>query len=351
MIFAFVQFEFTHNLGPDIGRYVLATPEERQETAAERARAIRGLPEEDEPPMSAEGAAAAAEQPVPVALADEDPGLWEPAADQVTGIRRDAASADVLVMSLLGAPAARGSRILRRARRVDAGPPREVPILLATIVKASIPLQDGRQAADLLARCRASEEEQTAWIEDGLVQLNRAIRGHRAAARDPYTIEVARQDARAVRIGYGTGEDVARGGWIDAFEPIPEPVGKLDRSARLRPSEALAAILAERLPLLEAEELLLRASLDLEHDRGRAAALGLRAAHELLASELRDEQLPSGDGEDDGWARLRRGAEGSRELAAAAVRGPLDERALDRLEELLLDAGDLLDQWRSSVLG
>src|SRR5207247_1775623 len=116
----------------------------------------------------------------------------------------------------------------------------------------------------------------------GLAVVNRAITAYRLCAGDPHAVGVTRQDARTVRVGYGTGELVFHGSWEQAIEVPPPRAPKVKREVSLMPQQGVAAVLSAGAPLLEAEELILRAGLDLEQGRERAAAVGLRAGLERL---------------------------------------------------------------------
>ncbi len=131
------------------------------------------------------------------------------------------------------------------------------------------------------------------------VELNWLLRAHRAAAADPSARDVAAAGANVVRIGYGSGEQVADGRFTEAYELPPEDDSSKPRrrAAALAPDERLAAILGGRDELLACEELVLRARSDIEAGRPREAALQARIALEALLAEL-------GDG--DAAARSRR---------------------------------------------
>jgi hypothetical protein len=123
----------------------------------------------------------------------------------------------------------------------------------------------------------------------------------------------------------GAPEAVAHGRWATAVE-LPPPGKNAIRGKReaiLRPQERLAAILSGRDVALAAEELTLRARMDLDAGRTREAALQLRVALEAAIAELE----PWAEGADLG-ARL----EALRELrqsvasaANAALQGGLDD--------------------------
>jgi hypothetical protein len=117
--------------------------------------------------------------------------------------------------------------------------------------------------------------------------VNSAARAYRAAAIDPYVVEVMELDPRAVRLGYGAPGQIGAGSWLDAFSlEVPEPEVDPRSTEQLRIGETVGAVLAGRATIFEAEDLALRALLDLEHQRIRAAAAQARAAVEVLKEEL-----------------------------------------------------------------
>lgn len=300
LLFEFVQFEFTHAIGPPVGRYLV------------------------EP----EGAAYESE--------------FEPMRGRtVTGETRGVGVADVLVIGVTSAPPLR-PRLRRRSRDVEpAVAPDLVPLSVATFVRGTDPLDDDGEAPRRFEAMRASEEEQQDWVDDGLEVLNRAIRAYRAGAHDPYVLEVARRDARRVRIGYGTTEEVQEGEWRAALELAPAIGARATRVERLRPSEAVANVLAGRGRVLEAEDVILRALVDLDHGRTRAAAQQVRAAMVLFADEL-GAQTPTGSRHPD-LATLAGTAE---KLAATAAHRALDGNAVEELLQVIDEMDGLVDAWR-----
>jgi hypothetical protein len=291
--FLFVQFEFTHAVGPGAGRYVVV-PERR----LSRALAGAGGPGEQ--------------------------ALEIGARDRVTGTVLDAGAADVLVMAVQGVP--QGKRRLRRkARALEQDlEPDDVPVQLASYVEASAPMQDDREARERLEEVAQLNDLQTRWVDEGFSVLNRAIRGHRAGSGDPYVVEVARRDARKVRIGFGTSAEVAEGGWTEALD-IPSPPGQRStRASLLAPAEAVADALTGRLPVLECEDLFVRVFVDLDHDRTRAAALQAEAGLRLVQAEI-------GDPDD----RIRQAIDIARELADTATTRALDDAEVNRLVQAI----------------
>lgn len=251
---------------------------------------------------------------------------------------------DVLQIRVLGAPPPRDGWLLRRARRVrDDETPRPTSVLLATLIGAGNRFSTGSEASAFLRSVREEEDRQAMLVDQALDAVNQAIRAFRAAARDPYVAEVARADARAVRIGIGSPEQVAGGRWADAFTP-PSPRGpKLSREERLRPSETVALALRAVVPILASEDLALRTMLDLERGRTRAAALQLRACVDLLVAELTDAGTSFAPPRD---ALLER-APAVERLAQLALDDRLDGDALAELEEHLERVEDALEDWRA----
>ncbi|HEX5622585.1 MAG TPA: hypothetical protein VFX51_29435, partial [Solirubrobacteraceae bacterium] len=163
-------------------------------------------------------------------------------------------------------------------------------------------------------------------VANALPVLEAALHAHRVATADPHRGEPAPRRPLAVRVGYGTGEEVADGRWTEARELRP-PREKVKREAALRPQERFAALLAARDVTLACELLALRARLDLDHGRDREAALQLEAALGAAVSEL------------EGWRELRGMPARLEELralapdvaeaAGAARAGALDESGRD----------------------
>jgi hypothetical protein len=317
--FLFIQFEFTHAVGPHAGRYVVEP---------------RILPDASATPLPADVGGRGG-------VAQMKPRL-DARNQQLAGTSRGVGGSDVLVIGVVGAPAGQ-RRLLRRARQIESGtPPAEVPLSLVTLVKGTQPLASKSAATSRLETLRFSESEQRRWVEDGLRVLNLAIRGYRAGAPDPYALEVTRRDARRTRIGFGTTEDVQNGLWREAVELAPELQPRPKRIERLRPSEAVASVLSGKSEVLEAEDLLLRALVDLDQRRTRGAAFGVAGAMRLLASEL--SSGPEAVGLD--LESLAPRAQTAEQLASAAAAGPLDSVQVQELEAVIDAVQELLGAWR-----
>lgn len=238
----------------------------------------------------------------------------------------------VLVVQTLGAPPS-GRRPPRRRRRpqsVDAGdPPAEVPITRLTVIPARTldEPESERELEALRADSTATEEV----VLDGLRDVNRVVRAHRIANQDPYGHEIGRLTPLAVRVGIGTGDELADGRWTEAFQ-VPAAERRLRRADALRPQERLAELLAGREPIDVCETLLLRARADLDQGRRREAALQLGPGLDALLAELPDRAGP-GQEEDLAALRDRRDSVGS--VASVALHSAPSAEQAQQLEETL----------------
>jgi hypothetical protein len=186
----------------------------------------------------------------------------------------------VLVVETLGAPAPSRRGLRRPKPRPATDPaPAELPI---TRVTAAAPdrLEDAAAARAWLAAMTADDERVRKELRAGLELVNRALHAHRTAAGDPHLPDASAQHALAVRIGWGTGDQVADSRWSEAVEiPAEARQRRLDE---IRPQERVAAVLSDREEVHPAEHLALRAWADLEAGRLREAAIQMRAARESL---------------------------------------------------------------------
>jgi hypothetical protein len=187
-----------------------------------------------------------------------------------------------------------------------------------TIVDVSEPLGDEQAANAWLGQAGEAE------LATGLAVINRALHAFRIVTADPYLHEIAREQALVARIGYGAGDEVARGLWRDARE-LPAEQGRRRRSVILQPQARLAAALNGRQPVLACEELALRARADVDHDRDREAALQLLVALDAALAELPLD--PHADSLAERLAELRGRRKAVAATAQQALAGPLNEAA------------------------
>jgi len=112
--------------------------------------------------------------------------------------------------------------------------------------------------------------------------VNRALSALRAGARDPLVQDIGATRALAVRLGHGTGDELADGRWTEAKELARPRRGRLDD---VDPQTRVAAVLAGRDEVHPAETLMLRARLDAQQGRRAEARHGLRAARAALQEQ------------------------------------------------------------------
>ena len=198
----------------------------------------------------------------------------------------DGPPAHVIVFATLGAPERRRLAQLRKQRSAPPQPePAPVSTGRATVIDVGMPFDDLAQATAWLAHAGDGE------LDQGIAVLNRALHAFRLVSGDPYVNAIARAQALVARVGFGVGEQVADGLWTDALELVHAP-GRRRRSRVLTPQARLAAVLSARERPLVCEELTLRARLDLDHGRGREAALQLLVALDAALAELQSDSAP-----------------------------------------------------------
>ena len=166
------------------------------------------------------------------------------------------------------------------------------------------------------------------------------LRAHRAAALDPYTREVHAAGALVVRVGYGSGDQVADGQLRRRLELPRAATGRSADARRaagemLAPQERLAAMLAGREAPLAGVELLLRARADLDAERPREAALQARVALEALIAELGREGRDVAELSDHRKADRRGGERGARRRAERGARRRRSRPRVDAMDRAL----------------
>lgn len=196
------------------------------------------------------------------------------------------------------------------------------------------------------------ERDSRSAIEDALHYLNRVVHLHRIATADPYVRELPATQARAIRAGWGTGEQLAAGRYSHARElPVGAGAGKRrgllrrgrrrERVSALTAQERLASLLGAHVPPLLSEELALRARLDFDQGRLGLAALELTSALSTAVAELRGERREDLALRIDELERLRPGVEalaqklrdGAQSPPPGAVPPPGAPAAADRMPD------------------
>jgi hypothetical protein len=253
-------------------------------------------------------------------------------------LARDAGGGEeaVLVVETLAAPPLPGRRRRRpQAAEADETPP-GLPLSRATAVRVAEPFSSEEEAERWLVASVDSEEAVDALVAEGIALVNRALFAQGAAAADPHVRELTELEASAVRIGYGSGEEVAAGRYTAARYVDVQATGGSRRSRRadeLRPQERVAAVLGGRERINACEALLLRARADLDAGRNREAALQLRVGLEALLVELAGALADPGHTEDMGALEAHRDATGA--AANTALRGELSANEAAAVRETL----------------
>jgi hypothetical protein len=239
----------------------------------------------------------------------------------------------VLAIETLGAPPPPGRR-RRRPREAEGGAVRQpLPLTRATAIRAYEPFESEAEAGAWLERAVETEEAIDALVAEGVALLNAALHAQAAAAADPYLAETTAERAVAIRVGYGSGEEVAEGRFSVARDVDVRGGRRRRRDEDLHPQERMAAVLGGRERIDACEPLLLRARADLDGGRLREAALQLRVALEALLVELPGALVDPGHEEDMAQLEGRKGEAG--EAANAALRGELDAAHQRNVTELV----------------
>jgi hypothetical protein len=240
----------------------------------------------------------------------------------------------VLVVETTGAPPPPRRRRRRPKESEATDNPDPLPLCRITVVRAEEPFDSIGDADHWLEEAIASEGSINATVADGIDLLNRALHAHATASADPLGVELGADRAASVRIGHGSGKEVATGRFSAArdVDVRGEGSSRRHRDEELRPQERLAAVLGGREHLDACETLTLRARADLDAGRRREAALQLRVALEAMLVEL-DGALAD-PGHKDDMAELQQRRVEAGEAANAALRGDLpvdDERKVEDL--------------------
>jgi hypothetical protein len=163
---------------------------------------------------------------------------------------------------------------------VDPGEPEETPVTRVTVTGER--LDDSARGTAWLDKMMGSGGHGAEEVRTATRIVNRALGALRAAARDPLVQDIGATRALAVRLGHGTGDELADGRWTEARELSRPRRGRLDD---VDPQSRVAAVLAGRDEVHPAETLMLRARLDAQQGRIAEARYGLRAARAALQEQ------------------------------------------------------------------
>lgn len=110
-------------------------------------------------------------------------------------------------------------------------------------VAHSEPFEGASEASAWLQETAADGKARSAAARQALELLNRALDALREAAEDPLVAEVGLTGALAIRLGYGTGEQLADGLWTEARQlPEPPPPRHLELDPQQHVAEALGGL-------------------------------------------------------------------------------------------------------------
>jgi hypothetical protein len=185
----------------------------------------------------------------------------------------------VLIVQELDAarPRRRGRR---RPRPATPGEPESVPVTRVTVTGASF--DDPSAASAWLKETLRDRRRGTEELRSATRIVNRALSALRAEAKDPLVQEIGATRALAIRMGHGTGDELAEGRWTEASQLPGQHRGRLDD---VDPQSRVAAVLAGRDEVHPAETLIQRARLDLQQGRFAEARYGIRAARAALEDD------------------------------------------------------------------
>lgn len=198
-------------------------------------------------------------------------------------------------MTTIGAPPRQTRFYGRRPRDVESGEGPEPLIATRLTVANSREPMESAAAGEWLEAIRRDESGLDDFVANGVAVLNRAIHAQRAASMDPYLPDVSPDKASAIRVGYGTGLEVADGLWSQALRLPPEHGKRRRRRAdALKPQERVASVLGGHERVAPFETMILRARMDIDQGRAAEAALQLKAGVDSLLAEI-----PEGVGGDE----------------------------------------------------
>lgn len=194
----------------------------------------------------------------------------------------------VLVIDVEGAlPPPRRRR--RRAKRVESRQSLpNFPVSTVTVIRASLAYGSEAEASEWLSG--AIERDATAeLLAETLETLDRALAAEAAAAGRPYVTSTGIDDIIAARFGFGDGDRVSEGDYLEAFEVDARGGAARPRRERLhrtRPTARIAAIMGDREQAAACEFLVPRVRSDLDGGRVMSAALVIEVAVRATIVEL-----------------------------------------------------------------
>ncbi len=183
-------------------------------------------------------------------------------------------------------PARRKRRRPKKSSRADGAT--HVSVTTATLIRAHEPLGDESGAAAWVARLDEDEFTQV-LLDEALDSIDRVLAAEAAATGRPFAESPALEQIVSAKIGYGDGDRLADGRFLDAFD-IDARGGtaspRRERQGRSRPIARIAAILSGKDEANACEFLIPRVRADLDADRVYAAALAIETAARATLVEM-----------------------------------------------------------------
>ncbi|MEX0620074.1 MAG: hypothetical protein WD181_00650 [Solirubrobacterales bacterium] len=182
------------------------------------------------------------------------------------------------------------ARRRRRKPKQSTGQDRQPQVTLTTVtmVRAFMPFWNDNEASEWLIPATASDRVDQLMAET-LSTLDRALAAEAAATGRPYVQAIEVDDVVGARIGFGDGDGVSDGLYLEAFE-IDARGGtaspRRERMNRTRPLARIAAIIGEKDQAAACEFLIPRIRSDLDGGRTISAALVIEVAVRSSIVEL-----------------------------------------------------------------
>lgn len=230
-------------------------------------------------------------------------------------------------------PARRRRRRPRKAVRAES--PVTVSVTVATVIRADRPFDSEAAAEDWLDRLDDSDFTGEV-LDDALATLDRARAADATASGRPFGTPTELGSILAARIGYGEGDQVASGRFLEALDVDARGGTAAKRRERLAQTGSLArtaAILGDREKAAGCEVLVPRVRLDLDTGNEAAARLAAETAVGATIGEL--EFALEDEGHEQDLDRLEQMLPGLAEVSARASQGGEEPNDLRLVKEAL----------------
>lgn len=183
-------------------------------------------------------------------------------------------------------PARRKRRRPRKSGRTDS--PTRVQITTVTVIRAYQPLGSEDEASAWLGQLK-EDDFTDELLKEALSTLDRARAADAAASGRPFAEATELAGVLTARIGYGDGDRVSEGRFLEAFDVDARGgVGsrRRERLARTAPIARIAAIIGQKERANACEFLIPRVRADLDAGRVMTAALEIEMAARATVAEL-----------------------------------------------------------------